>query len=91
MILSVDARCAGTQQSADTGMNQDDVERIARRALKDLGADLSELSVQPVDGRPDQWRIEIGGAAKPLTISCGRGSTAQWVRQQICEKYLAQS
>ena len=72
-------------------MNQDDVERIARRALKDLGADLSELSVQPVDGRPDQWRIGYRGAAKPLTINCGSGSTAQWVREQICEKYLAQS
>ena len=72
-------------------MDRDDIERIARRALKDLGADLSQLSVLAVDGRPDQWRVEIGGATKPLIINCGRGSTAQWVRQQICDKYLGQS
>ena len=72
-------------------MNQDDVERIARTALKDLGADLSKLSVQPVDGRPGQWRIDIRGAGKPMTITCGTGSSAQWVREQICEKYLAQN
>jgi hypothetical protein len=70
-------------------MNQSDVERIARTALKDLGADLSTLSVRPVDGRPDEWRIEIRGGT-PLTITCGKGSSAQWVREQICEKYLAQ-
>jgi hypothetical protein len=71
-------------------MDQSDVERIARTALKDLGADLSALSVRPVDGRPGEWRIDIGGNRKPLTITCGKGSSAQWVRNQICEKYLAQ-
>jgi hypothetical protein len=71
-------------------MNQGDVERIARTALKDLGADLSALSVRPVDGRPDEWRIDVRGVRTPLTITCGQGSSAQWVRSQICEKYLAQ-
>ena len=72
-------------------MNQDDIERIARTALKDLGADLSKLSVQPVDGRPGQWWVEVRGAGKPMMIACGKGSTPQWVREQICEKYLAQN
>jgi len=72
-------------------MNQSDVERIARTALKDLGADLSTLSVRPVDGRPGEWQIDVRGVRKPLTITCGEGSSAQWVRAQICEKYLAQN
>jgi hypothetical protein len=71
-------------------MTRDDVERIARAALKDMGATFSELRVTAVEGRSDQWRIEARGAGTPILITCGRGSSPQWVRQQICEKYLAQ-
>jgi hypothetical protein len=74
---------------ADT-MNRDDVERIARSALKDLGVDASALSVRPVEAQPGQWRIEIRAGSAPLVITCGPGSSAQWVRDQVREKYLAQ-
>ena len=89
-MRSVDARHC-TRDNRIARMDQSDVERIARTALKDMGADLSALSVRPVDGRPGEWRIDLGGARKPLTITCGKGSSAQWVRAQICEKYLAQN
>jgi hypothetical protein len=71
-------------------MTQDDVERIARSALKDLGANLSNFAVTPVTGRAGQFRIDIRGASKPILITCSAGSSPQWVRSQICDKYLAQ-
>jgi hypothetical protein len=45
------------------------------------------------DGQPGHWRIDIQGGHGPgrLKIRCGEGSSAQWVRDQIFEQYLAQS
>ena len=45
----------------------------------------------PVDGEPGQWRIDLKGASGPsrLKIKCGQGSSAQWVRDQIFEQFLA--
>ena len=67
-------------------LNQQDVERIARKALKELG--VSALSVTAVSVGGDAWRIEYGGD-RPINIKCGRGSTAQWVRTQIFDQYLS--
>ncbi len=66
------------------------MERIARAALKELGAVGAVVTV--VADQPGQWQIEIQGGRGPerLTIKCGQGSTAQWVRAQIFEQYLAQ-
>jgi hypothetical protein len=72
--------------SAET-LSQQDVERIARKALKELGVSTATVTVVPA-GAPGVWRIDFGGD-KPLQIKCGRGSTAQWVRTQIFDQYLS--
>jgi hypothetical protein len=73
-------------------LEHDDVERIARAALKELGVFGVVLTVA-ADGPPGHWRIDIKGGHGPgrLKIKCGPGSSAQWVREQIFEQYLAQS
>lgn len=71
-------------------MEQQDVERIARATLKELGVVGVELVIAPIDGQPGQWRIDIPGA-KGLKIRCGQGTSPQWVREQIFEQYLAQN
>ena len=70
-------------------MDQQDVERIARAALKELGVFGVEPVVAPIAGQPGCWRIDIRGS-QGLKIKCGEGSSAQWVREQIFEQYLAQ-
>lgn len=70
-------------------MEQHDVERIARATLKELGVVGVEMAVVPVEGQPGHWRIDIRGS-QGLKIKCGQGSSAQWVRDQIFEQYLAQ-
>jgi hypothetical protein len=68
-------------------LSQQDVERIARKALKELGVSVSTVTAVPTGAEPGGWRIEYGGD-RPITIKCGRGSTAQWVRTQIFDQYL---
>jgi hypothetical protein len=73
-------------------VEQQDVERIARAALKELGVFGAEVKITADDAHPGQWRIEIqGNRLSQLRIKCGQGTTAQWVRQQIFEQYLGQS
>ena len=72
-------------------MEQQDLERIARAALKELGLPRADLTIQP-DGPPGHWRILIRGDANgpsTLKIKCGQGSSAQWVRDQIFDQYTA--
>ena len=73
-------------------MEQADVERIARATLKELGVFGATLIIA-ADSQPGHWRIDIQGGHGPghLKIRCGEGSSAQWVRNQIFEQYLAQS
>ena len=70
-------------------MELQDVERIARGALKELGVTPVSLTVIPVPGTPGVYEVEFGGSAT-LKIKCGRGSSAQWIREQIFEQYQAQ-
>ena len=67
-------------------MLQQDVERIARKALKELGAVPDSATIVPVPGTPGVYEINIAGSMT-LRIRCGPGSTAQWVRAQIFEQY----
>lgn len=69
-------------------MQQQDVERIARAALKELG--VATPNVRVTEG-PQQghFHITIDGGHQ-LTVRCGPGSTPQWVRSQIYDQYLAQ-
>jgi len=73
---------------AAESLSQQDVERIARKALKELGVSTTTVTVVPTGSQSDVWRIEYGGD-RPLNIKCGRGSTAQWVRTQIFDQYLS--
>ena len=72
-------------------MDQQDVERIARAALKELGAAQAQLIVLPLDGQPGHWRIDVKTPRGPgtLKIRCSPGTTAQWVREQIFDQYHA--
>ena len=69
-------------------MEQQDVERIARTALKELGVTLTTLTVAQAESNPGSWRIEFG-EGRVLNIKCGQGSTPQWVRAQIFEQILS--
>ena len=73
-------------------MDGQDVERIARAALRELGLPKPELTIEQVAGQPGQWRIDIHGNRQgpdTLKIKCGEGSTAQWVRTKIIDQYTA--
>ena len=73
-------------------MEQDDVERIARATLKELGVPKADLTIAAVQGKAGMWRIDIrGNAGGPATlnIKCGPGSSPQWVREQIFTQYTA--
>jgi hypothetical protein len=74
-------------------VEQQDVERIAHAALKELGVFGAELRVTSDPAHPGSFQIDIQGSRGPgrLRIKCGQGTTPQWVRQQIFEQYLAQS
>ena len=69
-------------------MDQQDLERVARKALIDLGVTPSSLSVVQSGGQPGVWRIDFGGELT-LKVTCSEGSTPQWVRQQIFEQFLS--
>jgi hypothetical protein len=69
-------------------VDRQDVERIARKALLELGVTPSTLTVEQASGQPGVWLIDFG-AGKALRITCGQGSTAQWVRQQIFDQFLS--
>ena len=71
-------------------MEQQDVERIARAVLKELGMPKAEMTIAPIEGKPGYWKIDIKGRPAALKIRCGRGTSAQWVRDQIFEQYSAQ-
>jgi hypothetical protein len=64
-----------------------DLERIARTALRELGAGNSPMSIS-ADTQPDRWRIEVGGH-DPVTIivRAGAGTTPQYVREQIVTQF----
>ena len=69
-------------------MQQHDVERIARQALRELGAPDGALYVMP-DTEPDRWRVVLETTPVPITmrIRAGRGTSAQHVRDQIFEQF----
>lgn len=67
-------------------VDQQDVERIARKALQELGVNASALVVAPLGGQPGVWQIEFDGG-RALRIKCGQGSTPQWVREQIFAQF----
>ena len=73
-------------------MDRQDVERITRAALRELGLPKPDLTIAPIEGQPGGWRIDIHGnrqGPETLKIKCGEGSSPQWVRNQIFDQYTA--
>jgi hypothetical protein len=73
-------------------LEQQEFERIAHATLKELGVSPVGVTIAPVDGHPGQWRIDIAGnrsGPSTLKIKCGKGTTPQWVREQIFNQYTA--
>jgi hypothetical protein len=68
-------RCRVTQQ---------DLERIGRAVLKELGLGDAALAFEPAP-QPGRWRLLVSGRPA-LIIRCGPGSTAQFVRSQIFDQ-----
>ena len=65
---------------------QQDVERIARAVLRELGTGGVDVKVVP-EGRADSWRVSVEGASPAtLVVRAGRGTTVQFIRQQIFEQ-----
>jgi len=68
-------------------MDAQDLERIARHALRELGAGDVSITVTP-GSQPDRWRLEIGGSM-PITLSirAGAGTSPQFIRDQIFDQF----
>jgi hypothetical protein len=68
-------------------MTEKEVERIARAALRELGAGDVTLIVSALNAG-DRWEIIITGAhPQSLRIRAGEGTRAQFVRDQIFEQF----
>jgi hypothetical protein len=68
-------------------MDPEALERIAKHALRELGAGDVSLTITP-ESRPDRWRVEVGGSVQTtLSIRAGAGTSAQFVRDQIFEQF----
>jgi hypothetical protein len=68
-------------------MEPQDLERIAKTALRELGAGDSPVTIT-ADGQPDRWRVNVGGSdPATLTIRAGSGTTANHVREQIFNQF----
>jgi hypothetical protein len=74
-------------------VERQDVERIARTALKELGVSGPERAAVIADDRPGHWRIDFDGpnGRTQLRIKGGAGTTPQWIREQIFQQYLAKT
>jgi hypothetical protein len=68
-------------------MDTEDLLRIAKRALRELGAGDVPMTIS-ADTQVDRWRLQIGGSMPlTLTIRAGAGTSAQFIRTQIVEQF----
>ena len=68
-------------------MDSQDLERIAKHALRELGAGDVPVVITP-EARTDRWRVEIGGSVQTtMSIRAGAGTSAQFIRDQIFEQF----
>lgn len=68
-------------------MTLQDVERIAKHALRELGTGDVPVTVT-AEPQPDRWRVAIGGADRTtMVIRAGAGTSAQFIRDQIFEQF----
>ncbi len=70
-------------------MQVQELERIARAALRELGAGNPPVVVSS-ESHPDRWKVQVGGKDPiTLTIRAGSGTTPQFVREQIFTQFGA--
>ncbi len=70
-------------------MHMQEIERIAKIALRELGAGDPPLKIEH-DSQADRWRIDVGGNdPMTLTVRAGSGTTPQFVREQIFNQFAA--
>ena len=70
-------------------MDVREIERIAKVALRELGAGDPPITIEP-DSQADRWRIAVGGQDPvTLTVRAGSGTSAQFVREQIFTQFAA--
>jgi hypothetical protein len=68
-------------------MQPQDLERIAKKALRELGVGDPPLTITP-DTVPNRWRLSVGGSdPATLTIRAGDGTTANHIREQIFNQF----
>jgi hypothetical protein len=68
-------------------MQPEDLERIAKKALRELGLGDPPLTIT-ADGEPDRWRVTVGGSdPATLTIRAGAGTTPIHIREQIFNQF----
>jgi len=68
-------------------MDPQDLERIARHALRELGAGDVSVTITPA-AQADRWHVEVGGSTPlTLTLRAGAGTSAQFIRDQIFEQF----
>jgi hypothetical protein len=68
-------------------MNGQELERIAKLALRELGTGDVPVTVT-ADSRADRWRIEVGGSVQTtFSIRAGAGTSPQFIRDQIFEQF----
>ncbi len=68
-------------------MQPHDLERIAKVALRELGAGEPPLTIT-AEPQPDRWRVRVGGNdPATLTIRAGEGTTANHIREQIFNQF----
>ena len=68
-------------------MQPEDLERIAKKALRELGVGDPPLTIT-ADGQPDRWRVSVGGSdPTTLTIRAGAGTTPGHIREQIFNQF----
>ena len=69
-------------------MDPSDLKRIAKTALRELGAGDPPLTITSSDDAPDCWRIAVGGSETiTLSVRAGAGTAANHVREQIVSQF----
>jgi len=69
-------------------MQPQDLERIAKKALRELGVGDPPVTISADEGVPDRWRVSIGGSdPATLTIRAGDGTSAGHIREQIFNQF----
>jgi hypothetical protein len=65
-------------------VTQQDLERIARGVMNELGLGKADLTFEPM-AQAGRWRLVVSGRPA-VTIRCGPGTTTQFVRSQIFDQ-----